>query len=187
MRATGTRRSRECWQEPSTSAALAQTVMNKISTTTTLRSSLIQGGVAFTAQVSPSSATGIVMFFDNGGLIGSASLNQPIVGGVEIAGSLLPGTHSITATYGGNNNYNASTSTAIVQTGTPTTLTSRPNPSTVGQSVILTAAVSPSTATGTVTFITGASSGVPVLTSPPPPRVTMGVLPLGLRFCVWRV
>jgi hypothetical protein len=172
----------------STSAALPQTVISKTNTTTTLRSSPFPGGVTFTAQVSPSNGYATVMFFDNGGLIGSvsgligsASYNQPIVGGAELTGELLPGTHSITATYSGNSSYNGSASAAIVQTGTTTTLTSSLNPSTAGQSGIFTASVSPSTATGTVTFILGASSGVPVLTSPPPPKTypPVDVLPPG--------
>src|SRR5207237_5612068 len=56
----------------------------------------------------------------------------------------------------------ASTSLALTQTvnpaGTSSGLTSSPNPSTFGQSVALTATVSPSTATGTVTFKDGSTS-----------------------------
>src|SRR5207237_9172797 len=56
----------------------------------------------------------------------------------------------------------ASTSGAVTQTvnaaATSTGLTSSPNPSTFGQSVALTATVSPSAATGTVTFKDGSTS-----------------------------
>src|SRR5207237_7457799 len=58
----------------------------------------------------------------------------------------------------------ASTSPAMTQTvnpaGTSTGLTSSPNPSTFGQSVALTATVSPSAATGTVTFKDGSTSQI---------------------------
>jgi Bacterial Ig-like domain (group 3) len=118
--------------------------------------------ISFIAQVSPSNATGTVVFFDNGGLIGTATMNQPIVGGAELNGALLTGTHSITATYNGNNNYSGSTSSPLVLTGTSTTVKSSLNPSTVGQSVTFTATVSPSSATGTVTFN---ANGLPILCS----------------------
>src|SRR5207244_1706039 len=58
--------------------------------------------------------------------------------------------------------YAVSTSPALTQTVNPaassTGLASSPNPSTFGQSVALTATVSPSAATGTVTFKDGSTS-----------------------------
>ena len=136
----------------STSVALTQVINTKTSTTITLTGIPGAGGVSFIATVSPSNATGTVMFLDNGGLIGTATLDQPIVGGAELSGALLPGAHSITATYNGNNNYNGSTSPTLMITGTATTITSSLNPSSVDQSVTFTATVSPSSATGTVVF-----------------------------------
>jgi Bacterial Ig-like domain (group 3) len=145
----------------SVSSALTQTVsIAKASTTTTLTSSPVSGGVSFVASVSPMGLTGTVTFLDFGNALGSAPLNQPIVGGAQLTGQLLPGAHSISAQYGGNSNYNGSTSASVAWTGTNTTLTSSLNPSTVGQSVILTATVSPSTAVGSVTF---SAAGLPIL------------------------
>src|SRR5207302_5303714 len=76
--------------------------------------------------------------------------------------TLATGPHSLTAVYGGDANDAASTSGAVTQTvnaaATSTGLTSSPNPSTFGQSVALTATVSPSSATGTVTFKDGSTS-----------------------------
>src|SRR6185503_15236919 len=79
--------------------------------------------------------------------------------------SLTVGAHSIIASYGGDSNYNGSPSPALTQTvnsttktNTTTSLTSSSNPSALGQPVIFTAHVSPSGATGTVTFLDGATT-----------------------------
>ncbi len=78
--------------------------------------------------------------------------------------TLTVGPHSITAVYVGTANFATSTSTAINQVVNPaptlTALTTAPNPSTVGQQVTLTAAVSSAyaTPTGTVTFKDGATT-----------------------------
>ena len=110
--------------------------------------------MTFTATVSPGSATGTVTFYDNGGQIGSGSLS----GGTATfsTSALAVGSHPITASYGGDGNYNGSTSTALSQTVNPgassTALSSNPNPSTYGGSVTFTATVTPTSATGTVTF-----------------------------------
>ena len=117
--------------------------------------------VTFTASVSPSGASGTVLFLDAGVQIGSAVLSSGQA--TFSTSSLSAGTHSITASYGGNTSYNGSTSPAITQTvntaaklGTTTSLASSPNPSFVGQLVSFTATVSSSSATGTVTFKDGA-------------------------------
>jgi hypothetical protein len=76
--------------------------------------------------------------------------------------TLALGSHSITASYGGNTNYNSSTSSTLTQTvnkaNTTTSLASSANPSVYGQSVTFTATVSPSAATGTVTFKDGSNT-----------------------------
>jgi hypothetical protein len=151
----------------STSAALAQTV-NPASTTTTLTSSLNPStfgtSVKFTATVSPATATGTVQFFDGPTSLGSASLSA---GAASLSTSALAaGAHSITATYSGDANDSASTSSILTQTvnnliATSTSLKSSPNPSVRGQNVTFTAAVVPSsgtgTPTGTVTFLNGSA------------------------------
>ena len=70
------------------------------------------------------------------------------------------GSNSITAVYAGDNNYNSETSSALaitVATGTATTttLTSSANPTPVGAQPTLTATVSGSPTSGTVTFYDG--------------------------------
>jgi Bacterial Ig-like domain (group 3) len=147
----------------STSAALSQTV-NKAGTTNTVTSSLNPStsgqGVTFTATVSPSTATGTVTFRDGAATLGTGTLSAGRA--TFFTSSLSVASHSITAVYGGDSNYNGSTSPALTQTvnkaATTTTTTSGLNPSTSGQMVTFTATVSPSTATGTVTFFDGATT-----------------------------
>ena len=76
--------------------------------------------------------------------------------------TLSVGVHSITAVYSGDANDAASTSAILSQTVnkavSSVTLASSLNPSTFGQSVTLSAAVTPSTATGTVQFLDGSAA-----------------------------
>src|SRR5262245_7810447 len=122
--------------------------------------------VTFTATVSPSLATGTVEFFDGASSLGTAALSG---GTAALATSALAvGSHSMTAVYSGDSSHTASTSPGLTQTvngsaiiSTTTSLTSAPNPSTLGQTVAFTATVSPSSGTGTptggVTFMDGAT------------------------------
>ncbi len=79
---------------------------------------------------------------------------------------LSPGTHTVTGTWAGDSNVLAGSSTVLLQTvqaiATTTSLTASPNPSIYGGSVTLAAAVSPSGATGQVTFL---DNGIPVATA----------------------
>jgi hypothetical protein len=162
----------------STSSALSQ-VVNQASTTTTLTSSanpsLYGQSVTFTATVaavSPGSGTpsGTVTFEDSGNVIGTRTLSAGQA--TYSTSTLTVGSHTITAVYGGDTNFSASTSsvvTQLVQTHTQTSLTTYPNPSVAGQSVTLTASVTSSTApngpvtSGTITFYDGATQlGGPV-------------------------
>ena len=148
----------------STSSVLTQTV-NAISTTTALTSSANPSTpgqvVTFTATVSPAASTGTVQFFDGGNSLGTV----PLSGGTALflTASLSVGSHSITATYGGDSTHAASTSTVLTQTVNPslistsTALASSANPSTSGQAVTFTATVSDAASTGTVQFSDGAT------------------------------
>jgi hypothetical protein len=147
----------------STSSTLTQTV-NKANTTVTLASSAnpstYGASVTFTATVSPSAATGTVTFKDGSATLGTGTLSS---GKATFSTSTLTaGSHSITAAYGGATNYNGSTSSELTQTvnkaNTTLTLASSKNPSTYGSSVTFTATVSPSAATGTVTFKDGTTT-----------------------------
>jgi hypothetical protein len=151
----------------STSAPLTQTVQN--STTTALGSSLnptpAGQNVTFTATVTRSPGTGTpngtVQFYDGTTLLGTANLNGS--GTATFATSnLAVGSHAITAQYLGDPNDAGSTSaplTQVVQNSTKTVLASSPSPSTYGQTVTFSAAVTPTsgtaTPTGTVQFYDG--------------------------------
>src|SRR3989441_933927 len=140
-------------------------------TTTTLSSSpnpsIVDQTVNFVATVvaqNGGSPSGTVTFKDGANTIGTASVvtcNCASRGTATLPLSTLgAGTHTITAVYGGDVTFTGSTSSAITQTvlpktATTTTLNSSLNPSYVGQSVTFTAAVSPSGASGTVTFYDG--------------------------------
>jgi hypothetical protein len=147
----------------STSGTLSQ-VVNGAATTTSLISSLnpstLGASVTFTATVSSTLATGIVTFKDGGSSIGVGTLSG---GQATFSTSALSvGTHSITAVYSSDSNFNSSASSALVQVvnvgSTTTTVTSGTNPSSFGQSVSFTATVTPSTATGMVTFKDGSTT-----------------------------
>jgi hypothetical protein len=112
--------------------------------------------------------TGTVTYYDGAaaltGCTFTATLGSPFTGGVVPACTvplLAQGTHSITAKYSGDSNFNAATSNVVSQTvnstATTTTVVSSPNPSAVNASVTFTATVTPTYSgatkpTGTVTF-----------------------------------
>jgi uncharacterized protein YjdB len=115
--------------------------------------------VVLTATVSPFAVSGGVTFYDGATVLGS----KVLTGGQAVVSVTYPepGTHSLTASYGGNAQYTSSTSPVLVQTVSDTmapstvTLASSLNPSAYGQAITLTAAVVPPTATGKVTFYDG--------------------------------
>ncbi len=153
----------------STSAPVDQFVL--AATTTTLKSSLnpsVYGqSVVFTATVTSSIGAppdGETVTFKQG---------TTVLGAVTMSGgtatfsisTLGVGTKSVTAVYGGDSNFAASTSKALKQVvnkaTTTTTLASSQNPSSLGQSVTFTASVTPQFSgkvTGTVTFYDGATA-----------------------------
>jgi hypothetical protein len=120
------------------STAMITKTVNKANTTTTVTSSLnpsCEGqSVTFTATVAHATAggagtpTGTVTFKDGAVTLGTGTLS----GGVATFSTslLTAGAHSITAVYGGDSNFNGSTSSAITQnvTATPTCSISGPDP-----------------------------------------------------------
>ncbi len=152
----------------STSSAVAQ-VVNQASTTTALTSSVnpskFNEPVTFTATVTPShggNATGTVTFLHGATVLGTGALAGNVA--KLTVTNLGIGTSHVDATYAGNGNYLASTSSAVAQVvnqaSTSTTVASSINPSELGQSVTFTATVTPAfggTATGTVTFLHGST------------------------------
>jgi hypothetical protein len=152
------------------SAGLAVTV-GKASTSTVLGSSATPSAfgqpVTFSVVVSavaPGAGvpSGTVVFRDGEAELGTKTLS----GGAATltVSSLAVGAHAVSATYGGDGSFAASASPVLSQTvnlgGSVTALAVSPSTSTVGQTVTLTATVSPAspasgTPTGTVTFRDG--------------------------------
>jgi hypothetical protein len=105
-----------------------------------------------------------VTFFDGGSHIGSATLNSGGTAAIATAQPLAVGSHAITASYGGDRNFAASTGSLTqtvsqAATTTTTTLTSSANPSVTAQAVTYTATVKSMPDGGTVAFSDG---GTPI-------------------------
>jgi VCBS repeat-containing protein len=153
----------------SVTSSAATLIVNAAGVTTALVSSknptVFGQAVIFTATVSGTAGTptGTVSFLDGASSLGSATLDS--TGAASFTTSSLPvGNHSITASYSGDSNFNAGTSSTLMQIvnlDVPTvTVSVSPNPSVFGQPVVATATVSASapgsgTPTGAVTFLDG--------------------------------
>ena len=154
---------------------VAQTV-NKANTATAVTSnnnpSVFGQSVTFTATVSAvapgaGTATGTVTFKDGATTLGTGTLNGSGQATFSTS-SLSVATHTITAEYGGDSNFNTSSGAlsggqVVNPASTTTSVTSNNNPSVFGQSVTFTATVSvvapgAGTPTGTVTFKDGATT-----------------------------
>ncbi len=106
--------------------------------------------------------SGSVTFIDGTSLLGSA----PLVNGTATlsVSSLAPGAHTLTATYGGNSSYGASTSSGVsvkVQQATSkVTLSTAANPSSAGAPLALSATLTSTGGipSGIVTFLDGTTS-----------------------------
>jgi len=151
----------------SSSSAMALTVTNA-GTTTALGASattiIAQKMLTLTATVAGTGGTptGTVTFLDGGGSLGTGSMHSGVA--TLATTGLSVGTHTITASYGGDSNDAASTSntvTVIVQSATTATgLAVTPNPADHGQTVTMTATVTGNGGTpgGTVTFLDGGAA-----------------------------
>lgn len=158
----------------STSTAVTQTVNATVGTITTVAvspsPSVFGQSVTLTAGVTSLTTgagvpTGTAEFFRGTTSLGTATLS----GGVASLSTtgLVAGINSITARYQGSATFAASTSSPILatvnQASTTTTLATAPNPSSLGQSVTLTATVAPvgpgsGTPAGSVAFMNGTTS-----------------------------
>ena len=151
----------------SNSTTLSQ-VVQQLGTTTAVTSGLNpavfgQSIIFFaTVNAATSTPTGTVSFFDGASLLGTTT----IVGGSAqlLTSTLAVGPHSITASYNGDVNFIASTSAPLSQAVTRATssvaLNSSVSPAAYGQTVSLTATITPQfggSATGSVTFLDGAT------------------------------
>ena len=161
----------------STSTTLTQVVVD-YGATLNLTSSVNPSGVGqsttFTAAVNPGTGqgtpptpTGTVTFKSGTTTLGTVTL---VSGGANLAQIFTTiGSYNITATYSGDTNYPALTSSTLVQVvgkiATTSTLTVTPNPAFLGQALTLTANVTPSVTTtpadvltGSVTFYSGTTA-----------------------------
>jgi len=151
----------------STSGSVSVAVYNSqlASTSVTLQASTTtpqyQTNVTLTATVSPSAATGTVTFYNGSANIGSAQVN----GGIATVTTSFAagGTATLHAVYSGDYNYASSNSNALVMNVsgplvTSTTLQASTAATAIGDSVTLTANLSPATTTGTVTFYNGSTA-----------------------------
>lgn len=151
-----------------TSSAVSQ-VTNKAPTTSSVTSSLnpaaAGASITFTATVTGYSPSGNVAFLDNGATTlttvattGTGSTRTA----VYTTSALSNGPHNITVAYAGNTTDLASASSAIPQsvgqTPTTTALVASPRNITSGDNVTLTATVSGTSPTGSVTFLDGATT-----------------------------
>jgi hypothetical protein len=127
--------------------------------------SIFGHSVEFAATITskrPGTPTGTVTFKDGSTTLGVASLN-----GIRAALDAVPstiGTNVITASYSGDSNFDASSTSkdqTVNQATTRTAVTSSQNPSNLGQSVTFTAEIAPQfggETTGTVTFKDGSTT-----------------------------
>ena len=146
-------------------SATVQTNLAQAPTSTILSAQPLAGytgnAVAFSASVQSQAIltpTGAVTFFDNGRPTGTAGLTGERAA-TYTASNLTPGTHAFTATYSGDATFTPSTS-APADLTTPfsnTSLTlSAPAPTSIaGTPITLTANLTPTSATGTITFADG--------------------------------
>lgn len=174
-------------------ATLSQ-IVNTAPTTASLVSSVNPSAfgqmVTLTAGVAPVSAsgtpTGTITFMDGGTTLGAVSLTA---GSASFATSaLVSGTHSLTAAYSGDGNFQPSIGTLsqVVSASTTTTiLTSSQNPSSYNQAVTFTATVtSPpgsGTPTGTVIFTRSISTLGTVTLTGGTASITTAALPPGTQ------
>jgi parallel beta-helix repeat protein len=123
--------------------------------------------IRMTATVSSAytTPTGNVTFMAGGTSLATVPVNSSGAASATVS-TLIGGTYTITAVYGGSTEYAGSTSNAIIETvlgtDTGTSLSASPNPATPGQSITFTAIVSgvqsAEPLTGTVTFKDGATT-----------------------------
>jgi hypothetical protein len=160
------------WSNSSGNDSGAPQAVNKSGTTVQLTSSsataVFSQPVTFTARVTANAPgggvpSGTVTFNDGTTVLGTGSLDSTGRAVLTRSG-LAVGSHSISASYGGDSNFNGSSSAVLSQTvnqdSTRTTLVSSADPAKVGQAVTFTATVSagaPGTGTpsgpGSVTFL----------------------------------
>ena len=143
---------------------------SSVGVTASVNPSVFGQSTTFTATVGrfdsgSGTPSGTVDFYDGSSYLGTGTLNSSDVATFTTS-ALSVATHTIYADYTGDGDFlanNGSLSQSVLQASTTSVTSSAPNPSVYGQSVTMTATVSPvspgaGTPTGTVTFFEGSSS-----------------------------
>lgn len=146
------------WQSPSGTSGSTGTTASTTSLSASPTNAVEGTSVVLTATVSPAAATGTVTFYNGSTSIGTGTLTSGTATLTTTFGTA--GTVSLTATYGGSTTYASSTSnTATVTVTASATVDAANGPlralattAKEGTQVMLTAAVTPQSAAGTVTF-----------------------------------
>ena len=149
---------------------VAGTIASQSGTTTTLASSsdpsTLGQAVTFTATVAGGvvTPTGSITFSDGSTVLATIGLSSGSNVATFTTAALAVGSHTISASYGGDVNYTGSSSSlvqSVDRAPTTTSVSSSANPSTLGQAVTFTATVAAQVLgtmpTGTVTFMDGAT------------------------------
>jgi protocatechuate 3,4-dioxygenase beta subunit len=113
-----------CGGNGTTTSAESSTTTSSSATALTASATSVQtsASVTLTAAVTPTAATGSVTFYDGTTTLGSGTLSS---GKAAMAATFsTAGTHALTAKYGGDSNYSASTSSAVDVTVTAATTSS---------------------------------------------------------------
>ncbi len=150
---------------PSTSETFTQDVAQVTTVEIASTSNPVEfgGAITLTATVTPANSgtpTGALVFMEGSTTLGTETLSGSATASISLP-NLSPAQHSFTASYGGDTTSDASTSTVFIQTVQQTTTTALSvdvNPSISGNSITLTATVTPAasgTPAGSVAFNDG--------------------------------
>src|SRR5207302_1830275 len=179
----------------STSANLTQTVnqgSSSISLGSSANPSVSGQSITLTATVTAvapaaGTPTGTVNFFDGATTLGSAALDASGQAALNVS-SLPVGSRSLSASYGGDGNFNSSNRATLTQTvnkaSSSISLASSVNPSVIGQAITVTVTVSAipaaaGTPTGTLTFFDGANLSMVTLDASGQATLTFASLVVG--------
>jgi subtilase family serine protease len=172
--------------QPSTSAAVTQTVLavSSVNVSSSAASIAAGGGVAFTATGSGLAPGGTVQFKDGGINLGAALGLSASTVVLNTNALITAGSHNITAVYAGDAANTASTSPVFVEMVVPAassiSLVTSASPLGAGESVTLTATVSGVMPTGTVQFTDGGGNlGAEVTLSGGTAALTVSALVVG--------
>lgn len=150
--------------QPSTSAAWLQTILNTTMTTLSAApaSITVEQVVSFTATVNGAAPTGTVQFMDGAATLGVPATLNSATASIITNALTTAGNHNITAVYSGDANNAPSISQAlienVVQATSSVTMSTSASLINAGTSVTITATVSGAAPTGSVQFTDGGTN-----------------------------